>query len=85
MPPKKPAQASAGSKKTQEKKKEKIIEVRHRGCMEHRDRSVAMLRPRPSQRRSVPAAVILWTGLVNVWETNAFQCPTNANRMVEFN
>lgn len=28
MPPKKPAQAAAGSKKTQEKKKEKIIEVK---------------------------------------------------------
>jgi len=28
MPPKKPAQATSGSKKTQEKKKEKIIEVK---------------------------------------------------------
>lgn len=28
MPPKKPVQAAAGSKKTQEKKKEKIIEVK---------------------------------------------------------
>ena len=31
MPPKKPAPAGA-NKKTQEKKKEKIIEVKHRRC-----------------------------------------------------